>query len=70
MLAARREDRQDHQVGIGVEPLLGLLARGFRRSRDIAEMLAARERPQVIQANPRKPRNFLFGEEASDSNGQ
>jgi len=63
VLAAGREYRQNHQVGVGVEPLLSLLSGSFRGARDEAEVFAARERPQVLQTNSRQPRNFFFGEQ-------
>ncbi len=63
VLAARVKDGQHHHIGIREQQPLGLLARCFRGARDETQMLAARQRAQVLQANPRQAGDFLIREQ-------
>jgi len=49
--AAREESDKHHQVGQSKQPLLGLDTSSFCRTGDHAQMTAAREVVQVIDAN-------------------
>jgi hypothetical protein len=63
MLAARVKDRQNHQVRIGEQPFFGLRSGSFCGASDKSEVLAARKALEVIQANSRKPGDFIRGKE-------
>jgi len=56
--AAREERHQHHQVGQSEQPLFGLDASRFGRAGDHAQMTAAREVVQVIDANAGQAGNF------------
>jgi len=61
--AAREERHKHHQVGQSEQPLLGLDASRFCRAGDHAQMTAAREVVQVIDANAGQARNFRVRED-------
>jgi len=63
VLAARIENREDHQIGIREEPLLSFRTRGFGDARKFAQMPVLRETAEVLQANAGEPGNFVLGEE-------
>lgn len=54
MGAAREQRGQHHQVGQSEQPLFRLGAGRFRRSRDHAQMTAAREIVQMVHADARQ----------------
>jgi len=56
--AAREESDKHHQVGQSKQPLFGLDTSSFCRTGDHAQMTAAREVVQVIDANARQASNF------------
>jgi len=56
--AAREEGNQYHEVRQSEQPLFGLGASSLRRASDDAEMTAAREVVQVIDANAGQAGNF------------
>ena len=58
MRAAREESDQHHQVGKSKQPLFGLDTSSFCRPGDHAQMTAAREVVQVIDANAGQAGNF------------
>ena len=55
MLAARMQNREDHQVGIREQPLLGFGARGLGYPGKFAEVLVVCEGAQVVEADPGEP---------------
>lgn len=59
MLAAGVKDGQDHQVGIGEQPFLGLRTGGLRGASDKSEVLAARKALEVIEANSGEPGDLI-----------
>ena len=61
MCAARKERYEHHEVGQRKQPLVRLLAGGFRSPRDKAQMAALREIANVIDANPSQARNLSVG---------
>lgn len=63
VLAARAEHVEDHQLGVGEKPTFGFAARSFRRTNQRTKMLGLRQRAQMLPANSRQARDFLFGEE-------
>jgi hypothetical protein len=62
VLAARMQNRKDHQVGIGEEPLLGSGARSFGRPGELAEVLGECQGTQVVEADSGEPDYFVLGE--------
>ncbi len=62
MRATREQRRQHHQVGQREQPLLRLRAGRFRRSRNHAQVTAAREIVQVFHADPRQAGHFRVRE--------
>ena len=56
--AAREESDKHHQVGQSKQPLFGLDTSSFCRTGDHAQMTAAREVVQVIDANTGQASNF------------
>jgi len=63
VLAARAEDRQNHQVGMGEKPLVGLVPGGLGRADQKSQVAAARQSMQVLQADSGQPGNLLLGED-------
>ena len=63
VLAARAEDGQNHQVGMGEKPLVGLVPGGFGRADQKSQVAAARQGTQVLQADSGQPGNLLLGED-------
>ena len=63
VLAAGAEDRQNHQVGMGEKPLVGLVPGGFGRADQKSQVAAARQGTQVLQADSGQPGNLLLGED-------
>jgi hypothetical protein len=59
VLATRVEHGQNHQVGIGEQPFFSLRTGGLRSARERTEVLAAREALEMLQANSRKPGDFI-----------
>lgn len=62
MRAAREQCHQHHQVRQCEKPLIRLNSRRFRRPRDEPKVPALREVVQVVDANPRKIRHLVIGE--------
>ena len=62
MLAAREQNGEDHQVRIREEPLLRTRACRFGRADELSEVLVLGEGVQMIEADPREARHFVFGE--------
>jgi len=62
VVAALRENRENEQIRIREQPLVGFRAGRFRGARDKAQVAAPREVPEVLQTNPGQPRDFVFGE--------
>jgi hypothetical protein len=56
------QNRKNHQVGIGEEPLLGSGASGFGRSGKLAEVLGEGQGAQVVEADSGEPDHFVLGE--------
>jgi len=63
MIAARVNDGQDHQVGIGEQPLFGLCTSSFSSAGDRAQVLISRDAPKMVQAYARQGRYFRIGED-------
>jgi hypothetical protein len=63
VLATREEYREDHKVGGGKEPLLGLLARRFSGSNNGSQMLTSCHSVEVLAADPREGRYFLLSKD-------
>ena len=61
--AAREKGDQDHQVGKGEQPLIGLEPRRFSRAGDEAEMTALGEIMEMIHANTSQSSDFRIGED-------
>ena len=53
VLAARMQNREDHQVRIGEQPLLGFRAGGFRRAGQFSEVLVVSQGVQMVEADAR-----------------
>jgi len=63
LVAALWEERhQDHQVGKGKKPLIGMNTCCFGSACDESKMTAPREIVHVLDANARKASNFRIGE--------
>src|SRR3989449_1517681 len=58
VLAARIQHRQDHQVRLRKQPLIGLLPPCLIRECDKAEVPAARQTAEMLQADPRQRGNL------------
>jgi hypothetical protein len=56
------QNRENHQVGIREEPLLGSGASGFGRTGELAEVLGERQGAQVVEADSGEPDYFVLGE--------
>lgn len=63
VLAARMQDREDHQIGIREKPLLGFGARGGGYPGKLAKVLVECESAQVVQADSREPDHLVLGKE-------
>ena len=63
MVAARVQNSENHEVGIGEQPPFGFGAGGFRGAGDRAEMPISREAAKVVQAYARQARHFDFSED-------
>jgi hypothetical protein len=63
VIAARLQDGDDHQVGVGEEPLFGFDAGGFRGAGDGAEVFVPGQTAQMIRADPGQSYDFVFGED-------
>ncbi len=63
MLAARVKNREDHQVGIGEQPLFGLSTRGLRSACEKSEVLTPSKTLQVIEADAGEPGDFVRREQ-------
>ena len=63
VMAAGNEHCQDHQLGIGEQPALGLLPGALRGFHDGSQVLAASEVMQMFQANSREPGDLVIGEQ-------
>jgi hypothetical protein len=61
--ATGKQRRQNHQIRQRKQPLVCLRARGFRSSRDEAQMTAAREIVQMIHADSRQACYFRVGKD-------
>jgi len=61
--AAREQRNKHHQVGQREQPLFGLSAGCFRRSRDHAQVTAAREIVQMFHADARQAGHFRVRED-------
>jgi hypothetical protein len=57
------KDRENHQVGIGEQPFLGLDAGGFGRARKASKMLILGEGAHMILTDARQARNLVHREE-------
>jgi hypothetical protein len=62
VFAALMQNRDDHQVGIRKQPLLGFGSRSFGYARELSEMFVESQSAQVIQADSRQPGNLVLGE--------
>jgi hypothetical protein len=62
MVAARLKNRENHEVGIGEQPLFSFGAGGFRSAGDRAQVLISRDTAKMVQAYTRQGRYFGFGE--------
>lgn len=58
MGAAREQRRQNHQVPGCEKPLLGLVPKRLSGSHDEAQPMVPREIAEMLDANPRKVRDF------------
>ena len=63
MRAAREQRYQDHQIGQRKQPLLRLISRCFRRSRDDSQMTPAREIMHMFHADARQAGDFRIRED-------
>ena len=63
MLAARVQNRQDHQIRVGEQPFLRLGSRCLGGAREEPQMLRPGQAPHVVQADARQPGHFVLGEE-------
>jgi hypothetical protein len=63
VLAARMQNRENHQIGIREKPLLGSGSRGFGRPGKLAEMLVECESAQVVEADSGEPDHLVLGKE-------
>src|SRR5882757_137757 len=63
VLAARMQNREDHQIGIREKPLFGFGASGFGYPGKLAEMLVESESAQVVEADSGKPDHLVLGKE-------
>ena len=63
MVAARLKNRENHEVGIGEQPLFSFGAGGFRSAGDRAQVLISRDAPKMVQAYARQGRYFRIGED-------
>ncbi len=63
MLATRVKNSQDHQVGIGEQPLFGLRPGSLCGASEKSKVLAARKALEVIQADSREPGDFIRSKE-------
>jgi hypothetical protein len=62
VLAARMQNREDHQIGIGKEPLFSFCAGGFGRANELSEVLIMGEGVEMVEADPGEPGYFILGE--------
>lgn len=63
MLAARLQGGKNHQVRIREKQLFSLRFRRFGHADESAEMFIVGQAPEVIEADPRQLRDFIFGED-------
>jgi hypothetical protein len=63
VLAAGTEDSQNHQIGMGKEPAVGLIPGSLSRAGEETQVTAARQGMQVFQADSGQPGNLLLGED-------
>jgi len=63
MLAARMQNREDHQIGIREKPLLGFGAGSFGYPGKLAKVLVECQGAQVVEADPGEPDHLVLGKE-------
>jgi hypothetical protein len=63
MVTARNKDCEDHQVGIGEQPLFCLFSSGFRGARDGAQVFAVRQTAKMLKADPGQSGDFFLSED-------
>jgi hypothetical protein len=63
MLAARVQNREDHEIRIREKQLFGARTGGLGRAGQFAEVPIAGQSAEMVQANSGQAGNFVFGEE-------
>lgn len=63
MLAARVQDREDHEIRIREEQLFGARTGRLRRPGQLAEVPVAGKGAEMVEANAGQTRYLVFGEE-------
>jgi hypothetical protein len=63
MIATRVKDRDNHEIGIGEQPLLSFGAGSFGSAGNRAQMFVPGESTKMVQAYARESRYFVFGED-------
>jgi hypothetical protein len=63
MIATWVKNCENHEIGIGEQPLFGFGASGFGGTGDRTQMLVSRDTAKMVQANARQGAYFSFGED-------
>lgn len=63
MIATWVKNGENHEIGIGEQPLFGFGASGFGGTGDRTQMLVSRDTAKMVQAYARQGRYFGFGED-------
>jgi len=63
VLAAGVDDGENHQIGVGEQPIFDASAGGSRHARELAEVAIAREAAQVLAADAGQAGDFVLSED-------